>query len=173
MDGKGNLFLTLENKDTLIEFDTRTLKIENTWPTAPCQGPGPIAMDTVHRRLFLNRQPNKMMALMDADTGKILSTVPIGGQVDGGGFDASVGLAFASCGEGILNVVHEDSPNKLTVVETVNTQFGARTMALDPKTHHIVVVTADFEPTPAPTPDNPRPRPRPVPNSFVVLEIAK
>ena len=182
LDGKGNLFLTLENKDTLIEFDTRTLKVENTWPTAPCKGPGPIAMDRVHRRLFLNCQPNKMMALMDADTGKVVSTAPIGGQVDGIGFDPSSGLAFASCGEGVLNVIHEDSPDKLNIVETVKTQvprdgvplaFGPRTMATDPKTHHMFVVTADFTPTAAPTAENPRPRPQMVPNSFVVLEIAK
>jgi DNA-binding beta-propeller fold protein YncE len=182
LDDKGNLFLTLENKDTLVEFDTRTLKVENTWPTAPCKGPGPIAMDRVHRRLFLNCQPNKMMALMDADTGKVVSTAPIGGQVDGIGFDPSSGLAFASCGEGVLNVIHEDSPDKLNVVETVKTQvprdgvplaFGPRTMATDPKTHHMFVVTADFIPAAAPTAENPRPRPQMVPNSFVILEIAK
>jgi len=114
-----------------------------------------------------------MMALMDADTGKIVSTAPIGGQVDGGGFDPSTGLAFASCGEGVLNVIHEDSPDKLSVVESVNTQFGARTMALDPKTHHVFVVTADFGPAPAPTADNPRSRRPMVPNSFVVLELGK
>ena len=113
------------------------------------------------------------MVLMDADTGKILSTVPIGGQVDGGGFDSATGLAFASCGEGVLNVVHEDSPDKLSVVESVNTQFGARTMALDPKTHHVFVISADFEPAPTPTPENPRPRRQTVPNSFVVLELGK
>jgi DNA-binding beta-propeller fold protein YncE len=173
LDGKGNIFLTLEDKDTLIEFDTKSLKVKNSWPTAPCKGPGPIAMDRVHRRLMFNCQPNKMMALMDADNGKILSTVPIGTQVDGGGFDPSTGLAFASCGEGVLNVIHLDSPDKLSAVETVQTQFGARTMALDPKTHHVFVVTADFEPAPAPTAENPRPRRQMVPNSFVILELGK
>lgn len=173
LDGKGNIFLTLEDKNLLVEFGTKTLTVNHTWPVAPCEGPGPISMDTVHRRLFFNCQPNKMMTLMNADTGKVIATVPIGGGVDGGGFDPGTGLVFASCGEGVLNVIHEDSPDKLSVVENVKTQFGARTMALDPKTHHVFVVTADFEPAPAPTVENPRPRGRIVPNSFVVLELGK
>jgi hypothetical protein len=110
---------------------------------------------------------------MNADTGKVIATVPIGGGVDGGGFDPATGLVFASCGEGVLSVIHEDSPDKLSVVENVKTQAAARTMALDPKTHHVFVVTADFTPAPAPTADNPRPRPQMVPNSFVVLELGQ
>jgi DNA-binding beta-propeller fold protein YncE len=173
LDGKGNIFLTLEDNDTLIEIDTQSLKVKNTWPTAPCKGPGPIEMDRAHRRLFLNCQPNKMLALWDADSGKIISSVPIGVQVDGGGFDPASGLVFASCGEGVLTVAHEDSPDRLSPVETVKTQFGARTMALDPKTLHVFVVTSDFAPAGPSTADNPRPRPTIVANTFVLLELAK
>jgi hypothetical protein len=114
-----------------------------------------------------------MMAVVNADTGKVLATLPIGGGVDANAFDDDTQLAFASCGEGVLTAVHEDSPEKFSVVENVPTQSGARTMALDTKTHNVYLVTAKFGPPPAPTADNPHPRRSIVPDSFVVLVVSK
>jgi hypothetical protein len=117
---------------------------------------------------------NKMMAVVDADSGKVLATPPIGDGVDATAFDPERGLAFASCGgDGVLTVVKEDSPDKFSVAENVPTQKGARTMALDTKTHKAFVVTAQFGPRPAPTTDNPHPRPAILPDSFVVLVVGK
>jgi hypothetical protein len=114
-----------------------------------------------------------MMAVVNADTGKVITTLPIGEGVDANGFDPETGFAFASCGEGVLTVVHEDSPDTFTVVQNVATQRGARTMALDPKTHQVVLVTAKFGPTPAATEQQPHPRPTMLPDSFVVLVVGK
>jgi len=111
-----------------------------------------------------------MMAVVDADSGKVIATPAIGEGVDGCGFDPGTGFAFASNGQSAtLSVIHEDSPDKFAVVEEVPTQKGARTMTLDPKTHEVYLVTADFGPRPAPTPENQHPRPTILPNSFVVL----
>ena len=109
------------------------------------------------------------MAIVDADSGKIISTLPIGEGVDATAFDPETGLAFASCGEGVLTVVHEDSADKFSVVENVPTQRGARTMTLDPTKHQVFLVTAKFGPPPAATAEQPRPRPAILPDSFVVL----
>ena len=114
-----------------------------------------------------------MMAVVNADTGKVLATPAIGHGVDATTFDAGSGLAFASCGEGVLTVVQEESPDKFSVAENVPTQKGARTLALDSKTHNVFVVTADFGPAPAATPQNPHPRPAILPDSFVVLVVGK
>jgi hypothetical protein len=117
---------------------------------------------------------NKMMAVVDADSGKVLATLPIGDGVDATTFDPGTGLAFASCGaDGVLTVVKEESPEKFSVAENVRTQKGARTLALDAKTHNVFVVTAQFGATPAPTTENPHPRPAIVPDSFVVLVVGK
>ena len=170
-DGKGNIFVHIEDRGQIVVFDSQKLVIEHVWPLAPCEGPTGMAIDTVHRRIFSGC--DKMMAVVDADSGKVITTLPTGPGVDATGFDPGTGLAFSSNGgDGTLTVVHEDSPDKFTVVSQVPTKQGARTMALDPKTHHVFVVTADFTPAPAPTPDNPRPRPQMVPNSFVLLELA-
>jgi hypothetical protein len=129
-------------------------------------------MDKKSRRLFVGCD-NKMMAVVNADSGKVLATPAIGEGVDATAFDAETGLAFASCGEGVLSVIHEDSPDKFSMVENVPTQTGARTMALDSKTHNVYVVTAKFGPPPAATADNPHPRRSIVPDSFVVLVLSK
>ena len=129
-------------------------------------------MDKKNRRLFVGCD-NKMMAVVDADSGKVLATPAIGDGVDATVFDDETGLAFASCGEGVLSVVREESLEKFAAVETVPTQAGARTLALDSKTHKVFVVTAKFGPPPAATPDNPHPRRSIVPDTFVVLAVAK
>jgi hypothetical protein len=115
-----------------------------------------------------------MMVVINAEHGKVITTVPIGSGVDGAGFDAGTDMAFSSNGgDGTLTVVHEDSTEKFSVVENVITQRGARTMTVDPKTHRVFLVTAEFGPTPAPTPDRPHPRPSIVPGSFVLIIVGK
>ena len=131
-----------------------------------------MAIDRNNRRLFAGCD-NKLMAVVDADSGKVITTLPIGEGVDANAFDADTEYAFASCGEGVLTVAHEDSPDKFSVVENVPTQRGARTMAFDPKTHQIFLVTAKFGPSPAASADNPRPRPAILPDSFVVLVVGR
>lgn len=144
-DGQGHVYNNLEDKSTLVEIDSRKLTILNRWPLAPCEEPSGMAMDTAHRRLFIGCH-NKMMAVLDADSGKVLATPTIGQGVDANGFDPGTGLAFSSQGDGTLTIVHEDSPGKFTPVDSVQTQRGARTMALDTKTHKVFLVTAEFGP---------------------------
>ena len=171
LDGKGNVFVNLEEKSSLLEFDAKTLEVKGTWPLAPCEGPSALAMDHAHGRLFV--ACDKVLAVVDASSGKVVASPPIGGDPDGDGFDPGTGLIFASCREGLVSIIHEDSPDKYSVVANVMTQFGARTMTIDPKTHHVFTVTADFKAAPPPTPDNPRPRPQPIAGSFVLLELGQ
>jgi YVTN family beta-propeller protein len=171
-DGAGHVYVNIEDKSELVAVNSRKLAVTARWPLAPCEEPTGLALDARHHRLFAGCR-NKIMAMINADTGKVVATVPIGEGVDAARFDPTTGLAFASCGDGTLTIAREDSPEKLTVVDTVTTQRGARTMELDPQTHHVFLVTADFGPTPAATPANPRPRPTVLPNSFVLLEFGK
>ncbi len=171
-DGKGGVFVNIEDKSQLDAIDPNKLEVKSRWPLAPCEEPSGLSMDRKNRRLFSGCD-NKMMAVVDADTGKVLATPAIGEGVDATAFDEGTGLAFASCGEGVLTVVKEDSPSKFSIAETVKTQEGARTMALDDKTHQVYVVTAKFGPPPAPTADNPHPRHTILPDSFVVLVLGK
>src|SRR5438552_4883777 len=171
-DGKGSVFVNIEDKSVVDVIDPRKLSVEKRWPLAPCEEPSGMAFDEKNGRLFLGCS-NKMMAVVDAGSGRIVTTVPIGEGVDANAFDPSAGLAFASCGDGTLTVAHEDSPDKVTVVQTVPTQKSARTMALDRKTHNVFLAAAQFGPPPSPTPDQPRPRPTMVPGSFVLLVFGK
>jgi DNA-binding beta-propeller fold protein YncE len=171
-DAKGEIFVNIEDKSELVTIDPNKLEIKAKWPLAPCEEPSGLSIDRKNRRLFVGCG-NKMMAVVDADTGKVLATPAIGDGVDATTFDAETGLAFASCGEGVLTVVKEESPDKFSVAENVPTQKGARTLALDAKTHNVFVVTAQFGPRPEPTADNPHPRPAIVPDSFVVLVVGK
>ncbi len=171
-DAKGEIFVNIEDKSEVMALDPNKLEVKSRWPLAPCEEPSGLAIDRKHRRLF-SGCGNKVMAIVDADSGKVVSTLPIGGGVDAAAFDPETGLAFASCGEGVLTVVREDSPDKFSVAESVPTKRGARTMALDPVKHRIFLVTAEFGPAPAPTTDQPRPRPAILPDSFVVLVVDK
>lgn len=171
-DGKGELFVNIEDKSQLDAIDPQKLEVKASWSLAPCEEPSGLAIDRKHRRLFSGCD-NKMMAIVDADSGKVIATPPIGEGVDANAFDPKADLAFASCGEGVLTVVHEESPNKFTVKENVPTQAGARTMALDEKTHQIYTVTAKFGPPPAVTTENPHPRHTILPDTFVVLVLAR
>jgi len=170
-DGKGGVWVNIEDKSELTAIDPSKLLVKQSWPLAPCKEPSGLAMDRKNRRLFAGC--DKMMAVVNADTGKVLATPAIGEGVDATAFDDETGLAFASCGEGVLTVVREESPDKFSVAENVPTQKDARTMALDSKTHNVFLVTAKFGPPPAPTADNPRPRRTVLPDSFVVLVVGK
>jgi hypothetical protein len=171
LDGRGNMFVNLEDKSSILEFDVKTLAVKGTWPLAPCEGPSALAYDSAHHRLFA--ACDKILAVVDADSGKVVASPPIGGDPDGDGFDPGTGMAFASCREGLVSVLHQDAPDKYSAVGNITTQFGTRTMTLDPKTHHVFTVTADFKAAPPATPDNPRPRPQPIDGSFVILEIGQ
>ncbi|MGH9502194.1 MAG: YncE family protein [Terriglobales bacterium] len=171
-DEKGEVFVNIEDKSELVALDPQKLEVKSRWPLAPCEEPSGLAIDRKHRRLF-SGCGNKLMAVVDADSGKLVSSLPIGDGVDAARFDPETGLAFASCGEGVLTVVHEDSADKFSVVENVPTERGARTMTLDPATHQIFMVTAKFGPPPAPTAEQPHPRPAILPDTFVVLVLGK
>ena len=171
-DGKGRMYVNIEDKSELVEFDPQALKETHRWKLTGCESPSGLAMDKENRRLFAGCD-NKKMAVVNADTGKVITTLPIGDGVDANAFDPQTMLAFSSNGEGNLTVVHEDSADKFSVVETVATTKGARTMALDPETHKVYVVTAKFGPPPAATAENPRPRPAILPNSFEVIELGQ
>jgi YVTN family beta-propeller protein len=171
-DGNGRIYVNLEDKSEVAVLDSKQLTLKTRWSLAPCEEPSGMALDKQHRRLFIGCR-NKMMAVMDAENGKVIATVPIGAGVDANVFDPDTQLAFSSNGDGTLTVVHEDSPDKFSVMQNVETARGARTMALDPKTHQIYLVTAQFGPPPAATPEQPRPRPSIVPGSFELLVVGK
>lgn len=167
-DGAGHVYVNLEDKSQVVEFDSKNLKVVAKWALAPGESPSGMDIDRAHKRLFIGCH-NQMMVMMDATNGRVVGTVPIGRMVDANKFDPETRLAFSSNGDGTLTVVHEDSPDKYTVVQNLTTQRGARTMAVDLKTHNLFTVTANFTPAPAATAQNPHPRPGMVPNSFVVL----
>jgi hypothetical protein len=171
-DGKGKVYVNIEDTGEVVEIDSQKLTVVKRTSLKPCEEPSGMGLDTKHHRVF-SVCGNKIMTVLDAEAAKVIATVPIGGGTDGAGFDAGTGLAFSSNGEGTLTVVRESAPGKFEVAETVTTQRGARTMAVDPKTHNVYLSTAEFGPTPAPTPDVPRPRPTPVKDSFTVLVLGK
>jgi DNA-binding beta-propeller fold protein YncE len=170
-DGVGGVFVNLEDKNEVVAIDSRLLRVVSRWPTAPCDEPAGMAIDAKHSRLFIGCH-NKMMAVMDSKTGRIVATPPIGARVDANRFDPGTNLAFSSNGDGTLTVIHEDSPEKYTVLANVETEIGARTLEVDPKTHKIYLVTADLTPTP-PTAENPHPYPTVVPETMRLLIYAK
>ncbi len=171
-DAKGEVFVNIEDKSELTVIDPNKLEVKTKWPLAPCTEPSGLAIDRKNRRLFVGCD-NKMMAVVDADSGKVLATPAIGEGVDATAYDDETDLAFASCGQGVLTVVKQDSPQKFSVVENVKTEPGARTMALDTKTHNVFTVTAKFGPPPAATADNPHPRRTILPDTFEVLVLSK
>jgi DNA-binding beta-propeller fold protein YncE len=173
-DGKGNVFVNIEDKNEVVAIDSKKLTVKSRWPLAPGEEPTGMAIDTKNHRLFIGCGGNEKMIVMDSENGKVVADLPIGKGCDATGFDPATGTAFSSNGQdGTLTVIHEDSPDKFTVVENATTQRGARTMAVDTKTHHVFLVTAEFTPPPAATTENPRPRPGMVPGSFTVLEVGK
>ncbi len=170
---EGHVYVNLEDKSMIARIDSRKLTVDARWPLAPCEEPTGLAIDQKHHRLFA-ACANKMMAVIKTDDGHVIANVPIGDGPDGAEFDSSNQLVFSPNGaDGTLTVIHEDSSNKFSVVQTVPTQKGARTMTLDPRTHEVFLITAEFGPPPAPTAERPHPRPSIVPGSFTLLIVGK
>ena len=138
-NGEGLMYVNLEDKSLIEEFNPKTLKVIAKWPLAPGEGPSGLAFDIKNNILFSGCD-NKLMVIVNAITGKVISTVPIGGRVDACGFDPGTNLAFSSNGEGSLTVVKELSPKEFKVVDNVDTEKGLRTMALDPTTHNVYLI---------------------------------
>lgn len=172
-DGKGKVFVNLEDSSAVDEIDVTSNKVIRHWPLAPCESPSGLAIDVVHHRLFSGCD-NSVMAVSDYDAGKVIATVPIGKGVDADRYDADTGLAFSSNGEGTITVVREESPSKYSVLQTIATAPGARTMELDGASHRLFTVTARFGAAPEQaTPENPRRRPPILPDSFVLLVLGR
>jgi DNA-binding beta-propeller fold protein YncE len=153
-DGKGKVFVNLADKDQIAVIDTKTLEVTAHWPTAPEGHPTALAIDAEHHRLFSAGRSPQDLAIINADTGKVIETFPIAAGTDAARFDASSGLIFVSTIAGEVDVFHEDSPDKYTALDPIKTEFGAKTMGLDTKTHKLFLDTADFS-APA-TPGNGR-----------------
>ncbi len=164
-DGKGKIFVNITDKNQVVEFDGKTLQVLHRWSLAPGEGPSGLAIDREHRRLF-SVCDNLMMVILDADTGKVIATPAVGAGTDASLFDPDTGNAFASAGgSATLTLIHEDSPDKFSVVDNVATQPGARTMTLDSKTHNVLLVTARH--------GHGATHSQILPNTFVVLVVGK
>ena len=169
-DGKGMIYDNLEDTNEVVAIDSRTMTVKSRWPVAPAGQPVAIAMDRQHRRLFIGGRNPKLLVVMDADSGEIIGpSFPIGDRVDANVFESETGMLAAATREGTIHIFHADSPDKLSVVETVKTQFGAKTMGLDPKTHNLFVDTSDFDPPLPPTEKQRNPQPRAKPGTFRLL----
>jgi DNA-binding beta-propeller fold protein YncE len=183
-DGKGSIFQDYEDKGQVVEYDAMKLTIKNKWPTPGCDAPVAMAMDKMNRRLYIGCRGKGatapgVMIVMNADNGKVVASMPIAIGVDGDVFDPATGNVFATCRDsgdgktGATYIFHADSPDKISLVATVKTIYGARTVALDSKTHHVFSIgTEKNDPVP-PTAKNPNPRPKPVLSTFELLEIGK
>ena len=168
-DHAGHIFVNIESDPgQMVVIDTRKLAIQATWSLPGCDSPSGLALDRAHRRLFSVCDGN-VMAVTNADTGAQVAKVAIGKGPDAAAYDEQRGIVYSSNGEGTLSVIKQTSPDRYTVQQTLKTQAGARTMALDPANGHVYLVTAEFGPAPAATAQQPRPRPAPVPGTFGVL----
>ena len=167
-DGAGNVFVNLEDKNSIAKIDPGKLTVTAVWPLEGCDEPSGLAIDRAHARLF-SVCSNKVMDIVDAGSGRLVAHVPIGDHVDGAGFDAGRQVAFASGGDGTLTVVKESSPEKFAVAETVPTKAGARTMAVDDVTHRVFLSTAQRGPPAGGS--QPGARPAVIPDTFEVLVL--
>jgi DNA-binding beta-propeller fold protein YncE len=170
-DGQGTIFVNNEDTSEVVAFDARKLAVVKRWSIAPGEGPSGLAIDLKNKRLF--SVCDELMVVSDYENGKVVTTVPIGRGPDATRFDPETGLVFASCGEGVLTVIRQESADKYTVVESVPTARGARTMELDLKTHKVFLDTAEFGPAPGATAEHPRPRPPVLPGTFKLLILGK
>jgi DNA-binding beta-propeller fold protein YncE len=170
-DLEGRVFVNIEDKSEVAVLDAKNLTVKARWPLAPCEEPSGMAIDRLHHRLLIGCS-NKLAAVMDTEKGKVIATIPIGNGVDANAYDPGTKLGFSSNGEGSLTVIKEETPDKFTVAETVTTRRGARTMALDEKSHKVYLATAQFGPPPAATPEQPHPRPTILPGTFGVLVLS-
>ena len=167
-ENAGRVYCNIEDKSEVAVIDADKHEVVAHWSLAPGEEPSGIALDATHHRLFSGCH-NKMMVMLDTESGKVVDSVPIGAGVDGCAFDDASQFAFASCGDGTTTIAREEAPRKLTVNQILKTERGARTMALDPKTHRIYLPSAQFEPAPSPSPGVSPARPRIVPNTLKLL----
>jgi len=161
----GRVYVNIEDKSEVVVIDSGKHEVIAQWSLAPGEEPTGIALDAAHHRLFATCH-NKMMVMLDSETGKVLTNVPIGAGTDGCAFDDATQLAFASCGDGSTTIAKEESPDKLTVVQSLKTERGARTIALNPNTRRIYLPTAQFLPAPSPSPGQTPARPTIVPGTL-------
>jgi DNA-binding beta-propeller fold protein YncE len=171
-DGKGKVYVNIEDKNEVMEIDSRKLLLTRRYSLKPCEEPTGMGLDAEHHRVYSGCH-NKVMTILDTEAGKVIATVPIGSGVDGNGFDPKTGLAFSANGEGTLTVVQEVSAGKFEVAESATTQRGARTMAIDTQTHKIYLPVAQFSPQTAPAAEGSKPRPIMIKDSFAVLVVGK
>ncbi|MDQ6622412.1 MAG: YncE family protein [Verrucomicrobiota bacterium] len=164
----GRVYVNIEDKSEVVAIDTAKHEVVARWPLAPGEEPSGLALDPVHHRLFAACN-NKLLVMLDSESGKVAATAPIGEHVDGCAFDDATQYAFAPAGEGVTTIVKEKSPNELSVVQTLQTERGARTIALDPRSHRIYLPTAEFQPAPSPSPGASPARPTIVPGSMKLL----
>src|SRR5712691_2258797 len=169
VDAKGMVYDNHEAKNDVVAIDSKTLEIKNRWPTAPEGQAVALAIDAKNRRLFSAGRNPQFMVMMDADKGNVIQSFPITAGVDAIAFEPSTAMVFVSTREGMIHIYHEDTPDKLSEVETVKTEYGAKTMGVDPKTHNLYLSTSDFDPPAAPTDKQPNPLPRAKPGNFRVL----
>jgi YVTN family beta-propeller protein len=171
-DGKGTVWVNLEDKNAFVTVDVKAMKLTKTTPIAGCEEPASIAFDSANRRLFIGCK-NNLLAVMDADSGKQISTFPIGEHVDATIYDPATHQVFASTGDGVLTVLHQDSADKYTLVENAKTMRGAKTLALDSKTGKLYSATVENVPLTATAPPAPIGKVPYEPGPFVVIEIGK
>ena len=168
-DGNGMLYANLADKDQIAAIDTRTLEVKSHWPVAPEGEPTALAIDSEHHRLFSAGRKPQMLAILNADNGKVIQSFPITAGTDAAAYDPGTGMIFVSTLDGNIDIFHEDSPDKYSEVDTVKTQYGAKTMGLDTKTHELFLDTADFGTPPAPSANGRPGRRTPVAGTFRVL----
>jgi len=169
VDGKGMIYDNNPEKNDIVAIDARTNAIKSRWPTAPEGAPTSMAIDQKTRRLFSAGRGSQFVIMMDADTGKVLQSYPISAGVDANAFEPATGMLFVATREGMLHIYHEDSAEKLSEVEAVKTEYGAKTLQVDPKTHRVFLSTSDFNPPAAPTEKQPHPLATAKPGNFRVL----
>ena len=169
VDGKGMVYDNNPEKNDIVAIDARTNTIKARWPTSPEGSPTSLTMDQKNRRLFSGGRGPQFEIMMDADTGKVLQSYPISAGVDANAFEPATGMLFVATREGMLHIYHEDSPDKLSEVEAVKTEYGAKTLQVDPKTHKVFLTTSDFNPPAAPTEKQPHPLATAKPGNFRVL----
>ena len=173
VDGKGMIYDNNPEKNDIVAIDARTNTIKWRWPTAPAGAPTSMAMDVKNRRLFSAGRGPQFVIMMDADNGKVLASYPITAGVDANAFDPGTDLVFVATREGTMHIYHEDSPDKLSEVEAVKTEYGAKTLQIDTKTHKVFLTTSEFNPPAAPTEKQPHPLATAKPGNFRVLVYGK
>ena len=166
-DGAGHVFVNLEDKDTLVKLDARKMTVLERWPLAPGKTPASLAMDPRSQRLFVGCR-SRQLVVVNAETGKVITDLPLGERVDATAFDPETGMIFSSNGVGTVTVIHEDSADKYSIVETIKTKPGSKTMVLDRKTHKLILPSSDYKPA-----ATVRARPTPIPGTFAILVFGK